>query len=431
VVGDGLDVLTGADAPLVTRVYGQDLGVLRGEAEKIRRLMSGVEGVVDPRVERPRQQPNLVIEVDLAKAQRHGIKPGDVRRAEATLLQGIHVGSVFDQQKVFDVLVTGVPRVRQSVEDVRNLLLDRPGGGHVRLGQVADVRIEPTPVAIEREAISRYLDVEASVSGRSLADVAGDVRARLAATSFPLEYHAEVRELTTRDEIGLMTVLAFALVAAAAAFLLLQAAFRSWRMAGVGFLLLPAAMVGGVLAALVAGAELSLGSMVGLLAVLAIAARTTILSIRHLQQMDRGHNGGFGVALVREGAQERLVPILTTGAAVALLALPLVALGTRPGLEVVHPMAVVLLGGIVSATLVSLFALPGLYLRHGASTSPPEELVGVRVTQFSGTEHDAEPGRLAVPTSGNGEKTVATPGNGPKTVYNGTAPDVLTQETER
>jgi hypothetical protein len=190
-------------------------------------------------------------------------------------------------------------------------------------------------------------------------------------------------------------------------------------------------VVGGVLAALLAGAELSLGSMVGLLAVLALATRTTVLSVRHLQQMDRGHNGGLGSTLVRQGAQERLVPILTTSAAVAALALPLVALGTRAGLEVVHPMAVVLLGGVVSATLVTLFALPGLYLRSGASTSPPE-LEGIQVTRFAGTEHDAEPGRLAVPTPGNGEKTVATPGNGQKTViYHGTAPDVLTQETER
>ena len=430
VEGDGLDVLTGADAPLVTRVYGHDLGVLRSQAEKVRRLMSGVDGVVDARVERPGEQPNLVIEVDLARAQRHGITPGDVRRAEATLLHGIHVGSVFDQQKVFDVLVTGVPRTRQGVEDVRDLLIDRPGGGHVRLGQVADVRIEPTPVAIEREAVSRYLDVEAGVSGRSLGAVAGDVRTRLAATSFPLEYHAEVMELTTGEEIGLVTVLAFALVAVAAAFLLLQAAFGSWRLAGLAFLLVPAALVGGVLAVLVAGAELSLGSMTGFLALLALAVRTTVLSVRHLEQMEHRHNGDFGPTVVRQGAQERLAPILTTATAVALLALPFVLLGTRPGLEIVHPMAVVLVGGILSATLVSLFALPGLYVRHGAGGSPPAEWDDARVMQLFGGEPDAAPGVVAGPRPGDGKKIVAMDGPAPEAM-DGPAPDLPSRETER
>jgi Cu/Ag efflux pump CusA len=358
--GDGLDVLTGSDKPLVVRVYGEDLPLLRRQADRVRQVVSGVDGVVDPRVEQAAEQPTLEIEVDLDKAQRLGVKPGDVRRAEAALLQGIQVGSVFEDQKVFDVVVKGVPATRQSVDSLRQLLIDRPGGGHVRLGDVADVRVVRKPIAIERDAVSRRIDVEAGISGRSLGAVAEDVRARLASTNLPLEYHAEVLESTTGEEIGALGMLAFAIGALIAAYLLLQAAFGSWRLAVMVGLMLPVALVGGVLAALLGGAELSLGSMLGLLALLGIAARTSVLLVRHFQ--DRPSS--------ERGAGERLVPVVASASALALLALPFVILGTRPGLEIVHPLAVVLLGGLVTATFASLFLLPAMYLHVALPAAP-------------------------------------------------------------
>ena len=374
---DNLDVLTGSDRPLVVRLYGQNLAVLEREAAKVRGIVSRVDGVVAPRIERTPVQPTVEIETDLARAQRFGIKPGDVRRAEAALLQGIQVGSVFQQQKVFEVIVQGVPETRASVSSVRNLLVDRPGGGQVRLGQVADVRIVRTPIVIDRDAVSRRLDVEADVSGRSLGSVASEVEDRLANVSFPLEYHAEVLTATTGEEINGGQMLAFAIAAAIAAFLLLQAAFRSWRLAVLAFLTLPVALVGGVLAALIGGAELSLGSLIGFLALFGLAARTGMVLIRHLQDLEQ-EGESFGPKLVERGARERLGPILTSATATALVMLPFVIAGAMPGLEIVHPMAVVILGGLVTATLLSLFVLPALYLRFGgraAKLSPEEELM--------------------------------------------------------
>jgi CzcA family heavy metal efflux pump len=374
---DNLDVLTGSDKPLVVRLYGQNPAVLEREAAKVRGIVSRVDGVVAPRIERTPVQPTVEIETDLARAQRFGIKPGDVRRAEAALLQGIQVGSVFQQQKVFEVIVQGVPETRASVSSVRNLLVDRPGGGQVRLGQVADVRIVRTPIVIDRDAVSRRLDVEADVSGRSLGSVASEVEDRLANVSFPLEYHAEVLTATTGEEINGGQMLAFAIAAAIAAFLLLQAAFRSWRLAVLAFLTLPVALVGGVLAALIGGAELSLGSLIGFLALFGLAARTGMVLIRHLQDLEQ-EGESFGPKLVERGARERLGPILTSATATALVMLPFVIAGAMPGLEIVHPMAVVILGGLVTATLLSLFVLPALYLRFGgraAKLSPEEELM--------------------------------------------------------
>jgi CzcA family heavy metal efflux pump len=375
--GNDIDVLTGSDEPLVVRVYGQDLATLRREARRALRVVSRVDGVENPKLELPVTQATIEIETDLGRAQRFGVKPGDVRRAEAALIQGIHVGSIFKEQKVFDVIVRGVPATRRSVASVRNLLLDRPGGGHVRLGQVADVRVGQTPVSIERDAVSRRLDIEAGVSGRSLDAVAGDVENRLSTMRFPLEYHAEVLKRTAADEIDATRMVVVAIAAALAAFLLFQAAFRSWSVAALVFLAVPLSLVGGLAVALVSGAELSLGSLLGLLAVLVLATRTGLVLIRHMQDL-APESGRFGTGLVERGAQERLRPILTSAAAVAAVMLPFAVAGSPPGLEVVHPMATVVLGGLVTSTLLSLFVLPALYLRFGGrqpTLSPEEELM--------------------------------------------------------
>ena len=295
ITGDGLDVLTGSDKPLAVRVFGQDQETLRRQALRVRQLMTGVDGVSNPQIALPAAQREVQIEVKLPKARAAGIKPGDVRRAEAALLQGIEVGSVFEDQKVFEVIVKGTPQTISNVASVRNLLIDKPDGGHVRLGEVADVRVVPTPAVIKRDAVSRYLDVKADVSGRGLGDVANDIEGRLASLNMPLEYHAEVLQETTREEINSSRMLAFAIGCAIAIFLLMQAALGAWGLAALALLTLPVALVGGAVATLIAGAELSLGSIVGLLALFGIAARGNLMLIRHFQRLeDEGHTSGRG-----------------------------------------------------------------------------------------------------------------------------------------
>jgi Cu/Ag efflux pump CusA len=167
----------------------------------------------------------------------------------------------------------------------------------------------------------------------------------------------------------------FGLAAVIAIFLLLQAAFRSWRLAALAFLTLPVALVGGLLAALlVDGRTLSLGSVIAFLALLGIAARNGVMLIHRCQQLRADVTlTGFGVELVRRGSQDRLGPVLTTASALALLVLPFVIMGNVAGLEIIHPMAIVLLGGLVTTTFIGLFVLPALYLRFGAGTQPDVE----------------------------------------------------------
>ena len=375
VVGEGLDVLTGVADPLVVRLYGQDLDTLREEAEKLLPTVTGVAGVANPQVVLPEMQPTLEIEVDLDRAREQGIKPGDVRRGETTLLQGLLVGSVFDEQKVFDVIVQGVPETRSSTGAVRNLLIEKPSGGYVRLGEVADVREAETPVVISRDAVSRHVDIIAGVEGRSLDAVAGELEDKLAEVSLPLEYHAQVLRQSTTDEIGATRMIGVAIAALILIFLLFQAAFQSWRLALIAFLSLPVALAGGALAALIDGAELSLGAMAGFLILFGLAARNGMLLIRHLQALERGGEP-FGPELVHRGGTDRMLPVLTTAVALAVAAVPFVVMGTRSGLEIVSPMAVVMLGGIITSTFLALFVLPALYLRFaagGTRIGPSEE----------------------------------------------------------
>ena len=369
------EVLTRSDKDVVVRLYGEDPKVLQRQAERVGTLVNAVGGTSDVTVDRPVQEPALQIEVNLEKAQRHGIKPGDVRRAAATLLSGLVVGSLFEQQKVFDVVVWGAPATRNDLDSIRGLLIDTPSGGHVRLGDVASVRVAPSPTVIHRQGVSRYLDVSANVSGRDRGSVVQDVQDRLASLPLPLEYHAEVMDAGGQPRGELI---ALGIAAAIGIFLVLQACFGSWRLATLSFLMLPLAVTGGVLAALADGGRLTLGSLIGLAAAFGLAARTEVLLVERIAHLQRTNGEAFGPELVVRGAHDRFVPIVLTSTATALAMLPLAVMGSRPGFELVHGVAVVVLGGLVTSTFVNLFLAPAVCLRFGRVREPGkpfEELV--------------------------------------------------------
>ena len=216
---------------LVVRVYGADFATLHDTADDVASMLSTVTGVLSPRVEPQVTEPTLEIEVDLAAAQRHGLRPGDVRREATTLISGLAVGNLFEEQKVFDVVVWGGPGIRQSLSDLEALRIDTPSGEQVRLGEVAKVRIAPDPVAIDHNSVSRSLDVTAVVNGRSPADVSQEVTSRLRGISFPYEYRAEVLGDAVQQQADHRRVAAIAAVVVLLSFLILQAATGSWGLA--------------------------------------------------------------------------------------------------------------------------------------------------------------------------------------------------------
>jgi Cu/Ag efflux pump CusA len=360
------EVLAGSSQSIVVRIYGKKRDVLRAKAEEVRQALAKIDGITDLRVDGYVEQPQVEIQVNLARAEPYGLKPGDVRRAAATMYAGLNVGFLFEAQKMYDVVVWGTPELRNSVSDIRNLLLDTPRGGHVRLGEVADVRIASTPTVIHHEALQNRIDVVANVRGADLATVVDAVENELDAVDFPVEYYPALLGETVEREAAEDRMLSFALAVAIGILLLLQAAFRSWRVAGLFFLALPMALAGGVVGALVDGGTISLGTVIGFLGVLAIAVRHGIMLIKHYQRLEEQEGEPFGPALVLRGTRERFAPIVITALTTAAAMLPLVVLGDLAGLEIVHPIAVVILGGLVTATMFTLHVVPALYLRFGA-----------------------------------------------------------------
>jgi CzcA family heavy metal efflux pump len=360
------EVLTGAGEAIVVRIYGPELEVLRSKADEVRDAMAGIDGLVDLHVELQDDIPQVEVEVDLEAAKYYGIKPGDVRRAAATLISGVEVGDIYEHHgRTYEVYLWSTPETRNSVTDIRELLIDTPAGGHVRLDDVADVRIAPVPNVIAREDMSRRINVEANVRGRDLGAVAQDVERALQTIEFPLGYHPELIGEYAELQAARQNLMIASVICALGIFLLLQVCFGSWRLATLAFLTLPSALVGGVLAASFSIGVISLGALVGFLTVFGIAARNNILLIDHCQHLERYEGETFGPGLVMRGARERLAPILMTTLATAAGLLPLAVVGDIPGHEIEYPMAVVILGGLVTSTLLSLFVVPSLYLRFG------------------------------------------------------------------
>ncbi len=363
------EVLTGTSDAIVVRIFGPELPVLRAKADEVYEALGEIDGIEDLHVELVTEIPNVDVKVDLARAQAYRLKPGDVRRATSTMIAGVEAGDVHTSNRTFDVQVWSTPAHRNSMTDLYNTPIDTPDGRVVALSKIADINIVPTANTINRENLNRRINIEANVDERDLGSVVADVGKALTDIDFPLEYYpvllgeyAELKAAQSRLQVT-------AIAAIITIFVLLQTAFGSWRLATVSFITLPAALVGGVLAAFIGGGVISLGSLVGFLTILGIAARNGIMMISHFQHLENQESETFGLQLVLRGARERLAPILMTALTTGLALVPLVISGNVAGHEIEHPMAVVILGGLVTSTLVNLFIVPALYLRFGRASS--------------------------------------------------------------
>jgi Cu/Ag efflux pump CusA len=255
-------------------------------------------------------------------------------------------------------VVWGAQRTRSDLTQLGNLLIDTPSGGQVPLKDVATVKVHAEPAAITHDDVLRDVEVAAKVTGDP-SSVAAAVRSRIAAMPMPYEYHAEVSGNATVKQADLLRTLAYGGVVLVGIFLLIQAAVASWRRAALLLLSLPLSVVGGVLLAPLAGGIWSTGSLAGLLAVFALAIRSAIMLGRRIS--DEEQAGGLaGSAAVLMVSRERAVPLLQTVLLTAAVLLPAAVLGSRAGLELLHPLAVTVLGGLVSLLVVQGYVLPAL-----------------------------------------------------------------------
>jgi CzcA family heavy metal efflux pump len=356
------EVLTGASASIVVRIYGPNLDQLRATAQETAAAMEKVEGISSLHVETQTLVPQLRVKMRPDAAGRFGLTAGNIMRSVTTLVNGMLVGEIYEDQKVFGVVVRGERRLCTDVGSLQKLLIDTPSGAQVPLGDVAEVAVVPTPNEIQREGASRRIDVTCNAAGRDLGSVAREIESRvLADVAFPVGYHPEflgeyAEARSSRQRIMLVSGLAFIAI-----LLVLYVDFQSWRLALLMIISLPIALLGGVAGTHLAGGVVSLGSLVGFVTVLGIAARNAIMLISHYRHLQQHEGVEFGDELVIGGAEERLSPILMTALTTGLALLPLVITGNLPGQEIEYPLALVILGGLTTSTLLNLFVLPVAY----------------------------------------------------------------------
>ncbi|MCB9941721.1 MAG: efflux RND transporter permease subunit [Planctomycetaceae bacterium] len=369
------EVLTGTSASIVVRTYGPNLEQLRITAQDVAAAMKEVEGVTTLKVEPQVMVPQVAVELRPDAASRFGLTPGVLMRNVSTLINGLQVGEIFQDQKIYAVVVQGDRSLRPDVSALSSLMIDTPSGAQIPLRDVADISVVPAPNTIQREGASRRIDVTCNVEGRDLGSVAREIeRAVLANVTFPTEYHPEFLGEYAEAQASRRRMLALSIVAVIAILLILYVDFQSWRLVLVMALLLPIALLGGVVGAILVGGIISLGSLVGFVTVLGIAARNAIMLVSHYRHLQSEEGVSFGPELIVRGAEERLAPILMTALTTGLALVPLVLTGNVPGQEIEYPMAYVILGGIVTSTLLNLFLLPLAYLQ--CAPVLPREIVG-------------------------------------------------------
>lgn len=367
------EVLTGASATIVVRIFGDDLAELRRQAAEVERVMSGVEGVKNLKIEQQVLVPQIEVRLRPEAAAQHELTQRAVGHALSTLVKGAKAGEIYDRQRVFDVVVWSSPQCRSDESALRELLVETPAGGRVPLGDVADVSIRPAPNEIKRERASRRIDVTCEADGRDLGAVAREIETRVGALKFPDGYRPEFLGEYAAQKEARQRMLILGALAAFGIVLVIYAEFRCWRTTVVVLASFLFAFIGGVAGAWRHGGVISLGSLVGFVTVVGLAVRNGIMMVSHFRHLEEKERQPFGVDLVVRGAVERLAPITMTALTTALALLPLILAGERPGNEIEHPMAWVILGGLTASTLLTLLVTPALYLtvcRPASSPSP-------------------------------------------------------------
>mgnify|MGYP003337655878 FL=1 len=369
------EVLTGASSSIVVRIYGPDLAGLRGQAQQVAAVIEKIEGVSNLKVESQVLVPQVDIRLRPDAAERFGLTSGQVRRAVTTLLRGSKVGEIYEKQMKVDVVVWGTDKSRNNLAALHDLRIDTPSGSQVLLRDIAEIGIAPAPNEVKRENGSRRIDVTCDARGRDLGSVARDIQKAVQGISFERGYHPEFLGEFAALQASQNRLFTLGGVALLGILLILYQDFQSLRLTMLVCLTIPFALIGGVVAAWIAGGSLSLGSLVGFVTVLGIAARNGIMLVSHYRHLQVTEGIPFGYDLVVRGAEERLNPILMTVLTTALALVPLVVSGNKPGHEIEYPLAVVIVGGLVTSTILNLFLLPPLYLLWGRNAISQQDEV--------------------------------------------------------
>jgi Cu/Ag efflux pump CusA len=359
-------MLSGTRANIAVKVFGDDLPTLRRLGERVRETMSRVPGVVDLSLEQQMDIPFVRFVLNRSAIARYGLRVEDVTQAVETSFAGATVGRIFDRGTSFDLVVKFDQPSSSDFERLADLPVDTPHEGRVPIRLLADVRREEGPNMILRENIQRRIVISCNVAGRDLGSVVADMQAAVArSTPMPAGYRVEYGGQFESQQSASQRLLLLGIGVVAGLFMLLVLAFGHPRDAFLIMLNLPLALIGGVAGVFLAGGVLSVASMIGFITLFGIATRNGIMLVSHIHHLINVEGvTDFRVAVER-GARERLVPILMTAMAAGLALIPLALGGGKAGSEIQTPMAIVILCGLMTSTLLNMIVVPTLYLRYG------------------------------------------------------------------
>ena len=360
-------LLSGTRAQIAIKLFGPDLVTLRNKAEDIRKVMGTVPGVVDLMVEPQVGVPQLQINMDRKQAAAVGIRAGDLAGTVDTAFNGEAVSQVLENQRTFDLVVRFNDAARKSAESIASTLIDTPTGAKVPISQVASVQVDQGPNTINRENVQRRIIIQSNVAGRDLGSVINEIRQKIGhGVALPEGYFVQYGGQFEAQEEAARKIALMSVVAIAGIFLLLYLALHSGRLALLVMANLPLALIGGVIMVFVSGGTLSIASLVGFITLFGIATRNGIMLVTHYQHLAQEESVPFRQSII-QGSLERLSPILMTALVTGVGLIPL-ALGVgQPGKEIQQPMAVVILGGIVTSTFLNMIVIPPLYFKYGSA----------------------------------------------------------------
>jgi CzcA family heavy metal efflux pump len=359
------ETLTGYTAEVVVNIFGNDLNVLDREGQQVAQILSGTPGAADVHVQSPPGMPEVVVQLEKGALARWGFDPVDVLDDVRTAFGGDVMAQAYEGNRVFGVSVILDPKDRKSVEAIRSLPLRGPAGNYVELSQLADIHETSGRYVILHEGAQRVQAVTCNVTGRSVPSFVGEAQRRIERLSLPAGTYVTFGGTAAAQTRSSRDLFVHSLLAGLGIVLLLSVVMGNRRNLFLVLLNLPFALVGGVFAAWITGGNLSLGSMVGFVTLFGITVRNAMMMISHYEHLVNVEGMDWGLEAALRGASERLAPILMTALVTGLGLLPLALASGTAGREIEGPMAIVILGGLMTSTILNLLALPTLSLRYG------------------------------------------------------------------
>jgi len=373
-------LLSGVRAQIALKIYGDDTDTLRGLAEQARSQLAGIRGLVDLTVEKQVLVPQIKVRIDHRRVAQAGLTPGEAVRVLQTLTDGAHGAQIVEGSRRYD-LVLRLPDARRTPQDLARTLIDTPAG-RLPVSAIATVEETDGPNMIGRENGRRRIVVYANTDGSDMARVIGEIRSVLQHTALPSGYFTSLEGQFQAQEQATRLITALSLVSLALMFLVLYSRYKSVTLAAIIMANIPLALIGSVVAMWITGTALSVASMVGFITLAGIATRNGILKVSHYINLCKFEGESFGAAMIERGSLERLTPVLMTALVAAFALTPLLVSADAAGKEILHPVAVVIFGGLISSTLLDTVLTPVLFLLFGAE--PTRQLVELPASRPGG-----------------------------------------------